>query len=243
MIVAIVVTIIAIIIYNIYYAPKIYTFAPTYTALSVPTVELPSADVKNMLERSEFTFSMYVFITGVDRSSAATGATAAKQIFGVDGAFRFSVGPSETTVTVSGDATAPDGTTIHLPQIPYQKWVYVTIACSGRKIDVMYDDTVVGTKMAKNIVQYVANPLIVGNAAVSGSYIYGTAAAYRKTRGEIASARSNTSDTRGQPILSLKERILSIFNGMPSVCLPGVRCNDTVSASPGLLNMWETPYG
>jgi hypothetical protein len=131
---------------------------------------------------------------------------------------------------------------MHLPHLAYQKWNYVTVTFSGRKVDVMYNDNMVGSKMMDKILPYVSNPLIVGNESVNGTYMHGNIVGYKKTKAEVIKMRRRTSDTRGEPTLSLKDRIMGLSLGTQSVCLPGINCNKTVSASPGALNMWESPY-
>ena len=108
----------------------------------------------------------------------------------------------------------------------------------------MYDEDIVGSKAFDHLPAYSASPLNVGHNAIQGMYVYGNAAAHRRSKAEVVDIYKSTSDTRGEPIISLISKFMNIFNAeMPSVCPPGVACKDSpITASPGLLNMWETNY-
>jgi hypothetical protein len=228
--------IVLVILYSVYKKSTEHTFASSMQSLSTPTVQVPSSAIPGLTEKGEMTISMYVFISGVDRTRTMKSVST-NPLFEIPGMLSFEVGPSDTHLVLSGA-----GGELALPMIPQQKWVYLTVLMNGRKFDVMYDDEIVGSKIFNHIPSYVSSPLTVGNEAIYGAYIYGRVNGVRETKHTITRIRSRTSDTRGEPVISLKDKILGVFTTTPSLCPPGVACDIGIAASPGVLNRWETNY-
>jgi hypothetical protein len=245
MVFAIVITIIAVIVYNVYTVPKVYTFAKSTQSLSIPTVQIGSDKVQSLLEKNEITLSMYAFVSGMDRTQSADAANASRPLLEIPGVLSFEVAPFDAYLSVKSAAAAANDMILHLPMLPEQKWVYLTILQSGRKFDVMYNGKIVGSKVFDQMPAYAAAPLRVGDASIRGTYIYGNAVGFRRTKQDVSDIYAKTSDTRGEPLISLTSKFMSIFNKdmVPDLCPPGVACKGvSIASSPGMLNMWETNY-
>ena len=232
--------IVLIVIYGMYKGPKDTAFASSMQSLSIPTVQVQSSNIPTITEKGEMTVSMYVFISGVDRTRTMK-SVATNPLLEIRGMLSLEVGPSDTHLSVTNGGRTDE---LALPMIPQQKWVYLTVLMKGRKFDVMYDDEIVASKIFDHLPSYVSSPLIVGNPAIYGTYIYGRVSGVRETKHAVARIRSKTSDTRGEPVISLKDKIINLFTGIDakSLCPPGVACDTGVVASPGILNSWETHY-
>ena len=132
--------------------------------------------------------------------------------------------------TKSADETFVE--TIPLPPIPLQKWVFLTISKSGRRIDVYYNDSLVSSTTMLNMITTL-NPsgtiVQAGNPTLSGSIGLLSITGHTTTIGEVASIYSQTSDTRGSPnqfSISLTSQLNQVnTNAAPgilsSLCLDG----------------------
>jgi hypothetical protein len=245
MIVAIAVTVIAIVVYFIKNKAAEYTFAPSMSALSASEMVISSDKVKSILRDDSFTLSMYAFVSAVNRTPTFE-AVSTRPLLAIKDAFSFEIGPGEARaiVTTIDETGSRAKETFQLPIFPQQKWIYLTILRSGRKFDVMYNDEIVASHTLKATPIYTSSPLIIGDKSVIGTYIHGNMISARRSKADVISMHSRTSDTRGQPTESLMIHIKNLFKvKVPSFCPPGVSC-DTVStvASPGLTNAWDSPY-
>jgi len=122
--------------------------------------------------------------------------------------------------------------TIPLPPIPLQKWVFLTISKTGRRIDIYYNDSLVSSSTLLNMITTM-NPsgtvVQAGDPTLSGSIGLLSMSGRSTTIGEVASIYSQTSDTRGSPnqfSVSLTSQLNQINkNATPgilsSLCLDG----------------------
>jgi hypothetical protein len=245
MIVAIIAAIIAILVFFVLDRPQTYTFAPSAQPLHVPENVISSDKMGKLIANDALTLSMYVFVSAVDRTPTLS-AVSRTPLFHVDDALALEVGPGETRLAVRTQASAAEVKEeyIQLPILPQQKWVYLTVLKTGRRYDVMYNGEIVGSKTLSAVPIYRSSPLVVGHPSIVGSYVYGNAVNMRRSRDDVEAMRVKTSDTRGEPSVSVLQSVKNIFKvKVPSMCPPGVACAGAgADAQPGLSNAWETPY-
>jgi hypothetical protein len=114
--------------------------------------------------------------------------------------------------------------TIPLPPIPLQKWVFLTISKTGRRIDVYYNDSLVSSTTMLNMITTM-NPsgtvVQAGDPTLSGSIGLSSIAGRSITIGEVASIYSQTSDTRGSPN-QFSISLTSQLNQINTKAAPGI---------------------
>jgi hypothetical protein len=122
--------------------------------------------------------------------------------------------------------------TIPLPPIPLQKWVFLTISKTGRRIDIYYNDSLVSSSTLLNMITRM-NPsgtvVEAGDATLSGSIGLLSMSGRSTTIGEVANIYSQTSDTRGSPnqfSISLTSQLNQVNKNagpgiLSSLCLDG----------------------
>jgi len=130
--------------------------------------------------------------------------------------------------------------TIPLPNIPFQKWTYVTVAREGRRFDVYYNGKLVASKRTQNIVDLRTGfgPIVAGDPSLTGKVALVEALPQKLIQAEVEAKYKQTSDTTGKPNLS---DVGDIFDYIPSC--KGGSCITGPSVRPAspLLD-WQTQY-
>jgi hypothetical protein len=110
---------------------------------------------------------------------------------------------------------------IQLPMIPFQKWVYVTVAREGRRFDIYYNDRMVVSRKLDNmpISNYSKSGLSgvsSGTEGLGGTIAVANLYNYRHTIADVSSIYSEYADTRGNPYMSNtpNTQTLSDYAGM-----------------------------
>jgi hypothetical protein len=122
--------------------------------------------------------------------------------------------------------------TIPLPEIPFQKWTFITIAREGRRFDVYYNGKLVMSKRAA------FGPITAGDPNLMGKIAFVQTFPQKLSQPEVMEKYKANSDTTGQPTISAPG---SIFDYLPNCkdggCISGPKMRPT---SP-LLD-WQTQY-
>jgi hypothetical protein len=130
--------------------------------------------------------------------------------------------------------------TIPLPEIPFQKWTFITIAREGRRFDVYYNGKIVMSKRTQNVMDTRAafGPITAGDPNLVGKIAFVQTFPQKLTQTDVMANYKANSDTTGQPTLSAPG---SIFDYLPNCkdggCISGPKMRPT---SP-LLD-WQTQY-
>lgn len=130
--------------------------------------------------------------------------------------------------------------TIPLPNIPFQKWTFLTIAREGRRFDIYYNGEIVMSKRTQYVVDLRAayGPVMAGDPNLIGKMAFVESFPQKLSQQEIMANYKAHSDTTGQPILNAP---MNIFDYIPNCegggCISGPKMRPT---SP-LLD-WETQY-
>lgn len=130
--------------------------------------------------------------------------------------------------------------TIPLPNIPFQRWTFVTIAREGRRFDIYYNGEIVMSKRTQHVVDLRAafGPVMAGDPNLIGKIAFVESFPQKLSQREIMANYKARSDTTGQPILQAP---MNIFDYIPNCegggCVSGPKTRPT---SP-LLD-WETQY-
>lgn len=130
--------------------------------------------------------------------------------------------------------------TIPLPEIPFQKWTFVTIAREGRRFDVYYNGKVVMSKRTQNVVDARAayGPITAGDPNLTGKIAFVQSFPEKLTQPQIESNYKANSDTTGQPLISSP---LNIFDYLPNCKDGGCVTGPTMRPTSPLLD-WQTQY-
>ena len=130
--------------------------------------------------------------------------------------------------------------TIPLPNLPFQKWTFVTIAREGRRFDIYYNGKIVTSKRTQHVVDIRAayDTITAGDPNLVGKIALAESLPQKLNQSEVEAKYKATSDTTGQPLLSTP---LNIFDYLPNCkdggCVTGPKMRPT---SP-LLD-WQTQY-
>jgi hypothetical protein len=130
--------------------------------------------------------------------------------------------------------------TIPLPNIPFQKWIYLTIAREGRRFDVYYNEKLVASKRTQNIVDTRAafGPIVAGDPNLIGKMAFVQSFPEKLNQSQVEANYRAISDTTGQPTISSP---LNIFDYLPNCKDGGCISGPTMRpASP--LQDWKTQY-
>ena len=147
-----------------------------------------------------------------------------------------------TTSTSSSGQAESHLETVPLPPLPLQKWVMVTMAHDGRRIDMYYNDRLVSSANMQNMIStrsYDLSYVNAGDSGLTGSITMLKFYTSRLSVPEVAGIYMNSVDTRGSPNSVITERAVYSANltkidsgsllarlpsvptfGMPSVTLP-----------------------
>ena len=107
------------------------------------------------------------------------------------------------TGNISNGVQVTQVETISLPPIDRQKWVMITIAKEGRRVDVYYNNSLVLSKKMLSVISTLTNntPLIVGNPLLSGQIGGLTFLPDRQSINDVSSTYAKTTNTRGDPTI------------------------------------------
>ncbi len=250
-----IILIVALLITMVYYGyawwysteSRIIPLDPSSGDLSKPAAILDAGATKANLFGSEgSTFSVYLKMGLGDRTPKSGGEM--MPIINIPNVMSIRIGPPSAgskyysaQITVSTIATAgPTGKgaeTVALPEIPIQKWVYLTVLRKGRRFDVMYNNEVVLSHRFSYMPVFTESPLLIGATGLSGVWTLPQVGNYRLTTREVISEHKKTSDTRGEPRQALP---LNPFDGLQC---PGGDCTNMVTVRPAKAGYaWSTPY-
>jgi hypothetical protein len=106
-----------------------------------------------------------------------------------------------TTTDNTNGAQITQVETINLPPIDHQKWVMITIAKEGRRIDIYYNNSLVSSTKLESVISTISNdiPLIVGDPILSGQIGALTFLPYRQSINDVSSTYAKSTNTRGDP--------------------------------------------
>jgi len=130
--------------------------------------------------------------------------------------------------------------TIPLPEIPFQKWTFVTIAREGRRFDIYYNGKIVMSKRTQNVVDLRSafGPITAGDPNLTGKLAFVQSFPQKLNQSDVMGYYKANSDTTGQPLISAPA---NIFDYLPNCkdggCISGPKMRPT---SP-LLD-WQTQY-
>lgn len=177
------------------------------------------------------------------------------QLIGIPGAWVFEIAPSPshnsintTTARLLVYTTTPDGIkeeTIELPDVPLQKWVFLSILRDGRRFDIMYDDDIVASHRIPYYPAITPSHLQVGNVNLVGYCTHVLVSSSRLSSSEVAENRSTLADTNGVPKPSFSELLfpgLSTVN-LGSINLSQLNITPSITEPPSnTMKQWATPY-
>lgn len=140
------------------------------------------------------------------------------------------VNPELHAVDPSGKSTNSDiyFETFVLPQIPFQKWIMLTISREGRRFDFYYNDVLVLSKQTSTVLYNtpLTNNVTVGDSNINGSCGYFTLYNTIQTSREIANQYASFTTTRGSPMFNETPQIgltnLSLDRVTPSFSIPSI---------------------
>jgi hypothetical protein len=130
--------------------------------------------------------------------------------------------------------------TIPLPEIPFQKWTFLTIAREGRRFDIYYNGKIVMSKRTQNVMDTRAafGPITAGDPNLIGKIAFVQTFPQKLTQTEVMANYKANSDTTGQPTLSAPG---SIFDYLPNCKDGGCISGPTMRPTSPLLD-WQTQY-
>lgn len=130
--------------------------------------------------------------------------------------------------------------TIPLPNIPFQKWTFVTIAREGRRFDIYYNGELVMSKRTQNVVDTRAayGPITAGDPNLTGKLAFVQSFSEKLTQPQVMANYKEKSDTTGQPMISSP---LNLFDYLPNCKDGGCITAPTMRPTSPLLD-WQTQY-
>ena len=211
--------------------------------LSTKNLLMSTEQSKSLLFSSnEFTLSMFIKLDAHDKTARIggqpinivqrTGIWAFQYIPSNNPAYRFEI-------KRLGDISGFTNQIIDLPPLPERKWVYLSILREGRRIDILYNDVVVGSAYLNTFPVIADKPVEAGDPTLSGTIVLVNGASSRYGVDDIRHEREARSDTRGKPYITGE----SDFNiVIPTIGCPGGDCS-TVAANINRNNkVWSSPY-
>jgi len=174
-------------------------------------------------------------------------------ILSIDNAFYFEIAPSpiekKSTVARLRIATSvtPDKQfeIMDLPELPLQKWTFLTILRDGRRFDVMYDDKIVMSHRLQYYPLTPSNSLRLGNSKLIGKAVHFLVADKRLTPADVTSEYKKLADTNGAPIT---DRSLPFFGKLENIkalsaSVPGLDIAPVVNSPPAnVMKAWNSPF-
>lgn len=252
----------------VYSSSNTYTdLLPSLTSLTTETQIVDSGTVKtSLLSQGGSTVAGFFNVQFGDRTirmkdtnvEFTPPALTYTTLLGVKGSFEFQISPSKLFFDVSGGkgiqmpqstaqlivyTTHREFTTIPLPPLTQQKWIFISILRDGRRFDVMYDDKIVASHRIDVYPLSIANPLVIGDKALLGQAIHMFTQSSRATPNQISALRASYSDMTGQPPVKFPLPFLPIpFGNVQSSCVPGMPCNPVSAPPNNALKAWSSRY-
>jgi hypothetical protein len=252
----------------VYSSSNTYTdLLPTLTSLTTETQIVDSGTVKtSLLSQGGSTVAGFFNVQFGDRTLRMVDVLIGKELpamsyttlLGVKGSFEFQIAPSRLFFDVSGgkDVQVPQSTaqlivytthreftTIPLPPLTQQKWIFISILRDGRRFDVMYDDKIVASHRIDVYPLSISNPLVIGDKALLGQAIHMFTKSSRATPNQISALRASYSDMTGQPPVKFPLPFLPIpFGNVQTACIPGMPCNPVSAPPSNALKAWSSRY-
>lgn len=130
--------------------------------------------------------------------------------------------------------------TIPLPNIPFQKWTFVTIAREGRRFDVYYNGKIVMSKRTQYVLdtRSAFGSIVAGDPGLLGKITRVESFPEKLSEPQVLANYKANADTTGEPIIQAPSNLLDMLpNCKGGGCISGPSLRPT---SP-LLD-WETPY-
>ena len=130
--------------------------------------------------------------------------------------------------------------TIPLPNIPFQKWTFVTIAREGRRFDIYYNGELVMSKRTQSVVDTRAayGPITAGDPNLVGKLAFVQSFSEKLTQPQVMANYKEKSDTTGQPMISSPT---NLFDYLPNCKDGGCITGPTMRPTSPLLD-WQTQY-
>lgn len=131
---------------------------------------------------------------------------------------------------------------IDLPEIPKQKWIFITILRDGRRFDIIYDNKIVASHRLDNYPVIISSPVSIGNNALDGNVINVIVNNKRLNPIDVERERLKHVDTNNTVLQDS-----SFIKNLPGLklfgqCPSGLPC-DTITKPPNNnLLQWKTPY-
>ena len=141
----------------------------------------------------------------------------------------------------SPDDTVQSEQTIHLQNVPLQKWTQVTLTSEGRSLDFYVDGKLQDSALLKNLPPSGNPSITIVPNGVMGQTAYIQVWPRRLTVTEIGNNYTDTSDSQGRPFLGPE-----LVNIIKATSLPNVFCpsGDCAPSKPEATHAqkWEFPY-
>jgi hypothetical protein len=124
-----------------------------------------------------------------------------------------SSGSPKTTPTASTSQKYIE--TLRLPQIPIQKWTYITVARDGRRFDVYFDNKLVLSQKTmsmpiSNVTNSSMGGITSGSPGLYGQIAVANLYNYRMTSKDVSVNYAKYADTRGRPYLNISGNPLTL---------------------------------
>jgi hypothetical protein len=252
----------------VYSSSNTYTdLLPSLTSLSKETQIVDSGTVKtSLLSQGGSTVAGFFNVQFGDRTVRMKDTNAEftppvltyTTLVGVKGSFEFQIAPSklffdgpggsnvqmpQSTAQLVVYTTHREFTTIPLPPLTQQKWIFISILRDGRRFDVMYDDKIVASHRIDVYPMAISNPLVIGDKALLGQAIHMFTKSSRATPNQISALRASYSDMTGQPPVKFPLPFLPIpFGTVQTACIPGMPCNPVSAPPSNALKAWSSRY-
>jgi hypothetical protein len=224
--------------------------APNPISLSTQTLLSDSQTVRNtLLGGSGGTLCAFVNVQMGDRT-VRIGDGNFNTLIGIPGSMEFQIAPAPSAGGLQNTATARllvktaagEMETMEVPDLPLQKWVFVTVLRDGRRFDVMYDDQIVASHRLVDYPSQVANQLAVGGKTFLGQAVHVLIVGSRLTPTQVQQQRGQLADTTGSPPTKFPLPLPIPFGSLQAVCPPGLPCNPISTPPANALKSWSTLY-
>lgn len=207
---------------------------PTQRSATYQTVT-QSSDSVNTSVSDDYGVNFNIYSLGSGASSILTFKQFPGSSSGVDQA--------QIRIITAKPSTSTDKNveTFLFPAIPLQKWVCVTLARSGRRYTVSYNDKIITSFRTKYYpVIATSSAWIIGDTKSSGYYAYAMASTNAFVLDDIKTQMRSVSDSRNKPILPNPSvtTIFKMFGGCPN----GIFCYTASHAPSSGVNQWSSPF-
>lgn len=169
-------------------------------------------------------------------------------LFGIPGIWSFELAPTKLNIgnttaqlrIMTATPTGPIEEIINLPDLPLQKWIFISVLRDGRRFDIMYNDSVVASHRLTHYPAIVPSSFQVGNSNIVGSVIHIMLSPERIIPTEIITIWSGLVDTNGAPMQSI---LSALFPGKSDIDISMPAITTPVSAPPSnTMKAWLSPY-